>query len=425
VKRLAALVVLAATAATAAAQSTRYPPEPIDADKEAEEHSDFWERALEPDRGRYDVVLARARRLIDARTPKDLADAATVLGEAITLLPNAPDAYFLRGWAHELAAQWAACADDYVAAADRDPSFVPAPNPRTRGGLADAQGVCLARAGRFDEAETILSQVTAAGGADAGVWMRLGEVDMALGRLDDAIAALDAALKVARAPEIPAIRWLRAMALDRARKPAAAIDEAAAAKDADPTLGRLINPALPSAPAEDYYYAVGIGYSAKGSPERALLYFREFVKQAPKSQWRKRADEHVATLAAIDPTDALGRAGARQGTSTIQTAAIAKAWRKDLAALARCLKDTPEVVAEVRVVIHGPPAPPAKRGAPVVLLPKPPAAGAKAKSVGQLGATAGDPVAAVKCVETAAGKLKLPRLEKGTWVQLQFPVIYR
>jgi tetratricopeptide (TPR) repeat protein len=434
VKR-AAFASVAALAATATAiagpGSTRYPPEPFDADKAAEEHSDFWERALTPDRGRYDQLLAAARRLIDGKTPKDLADADAQLAGAIELLPDAPDAYYLRGWARELAQDWAGCADDYNQAAALDPLFEPAPNPRTRGGLADGQGVCLARAGRFDEAEEVLSAATATGTATAALWLRLGEVDMALGRLEDAITALDAALRVARSLELAPIHWMRAVAFDRARQPGDAQDAAETALKADLSMSWVLNRQLPSAPPEDFFYVAGLAYETgvetrPAQPERALLYFRQYVEKAAKSPWKKRAAEHVAALAPFDPASALTRPGARQGTSTLETTAIAKSLRKDLGKLASCMDDVPQSVAEVKVVIHGAPAKP-KRGAPVVLAPKPPVAGVVVRMLGQVlgvpGPTTADTQAAVKCLETAAGKLKVAKLEKGTWIQLVFPVI--
>jgi tetratricopeptide (TPR) repeat protein len=435
--KLAPPALVAALAATAIAGpgsgSTRYPPEPYDADKEAEEHSDFWERALTPDRGRYDQLLVAAKRLMDGRTPKDLTDAGDQLALAIDLLPDAPDAYYLRGWAREQAQDWAGCADDYNAAAARDPDFEPAPNPRTRGGLADGQGVCLARSGKFDEAEEVLSAATATGTATAALWLRLGEVDMALGRLDDAITALDAALRVARSAELAPIHWLRAVAFDRARQPGDAEDAAQTALKADLNLSWVLNRQLPSAPPEDFFYIAGLAYETgvdtrPAQPERALLYYRTYVEKAAKSPWKKRAAEHVAALEPFDPASALTRAGAKQGTSTLDAAAIGKALKKDLAGLGKCMADVPQSVAEVKVVVHGAPAR-AKRGAPVVLAPKPPTAGVVVRMLAQVAGvaapTTAETQAAVKCLETAAGKLRLAKLEKGTWVQLTFPVIGR
>ena len=143
---IAAAAALLGAIGTASAQSERYPPEPADADREAEERSEYWERALEPHRGRYDTELAQARAKLGGRSPMDLAQASAILDKAIELLPAEPDAYFLRGWVHELSSDWARCADDYVAAAARDPDFEPTPNPRFRGPFVDGLGTCLARA---------------------------------------------------------------------------------------------------------------------------------------------------------------------------------------------------------------------------------------------------------------------------------------
>lgn len=432
---LVAVVALAATAvAGPGSGSSRYPPDPVDADKEADEYSDFWERALVPDRGRYDQLLEQAKRLVDARTPKELTDAVDLLTTAIEMLPDQPDALYLRGWAHELQSDWAGCADDYVAAAAIDPDFELQPNPRNgRGPLADGEGVCLARDGRLEDAEALLAQAAETGAAPANLWLHLGEVDMALGRLDDAITALDGGLRIARSGELPGIYWLRAVAFDRARQPTDAIDAAESALKSDLQMGWVLNRQFPNVPPEDFFYIAGLAFETNldtrpAMPEKALLYYREFAERAPQSPWKKRAKEHIDALAGFQPADALSRTGAKQGTSTLDVPTIKKALGKSMANLASCMADVPRSVAEVRIVLHGAPAKP-KRGQPVILVPKPPAAGATARInstvQGIVGPTGAQTDAAVKCLQTAAGKLKLGKLEKGTWLQLTFPVIAR
>jgi len=435
----AAPIVLAALAATATAgpgsgSASRYPPDPVDADKEADEYSDFWERALVPDRGRYDQILEQAQRLVDARTPKELTDAVELLTGAIDMLPDQPDAHYLRGWAHELQQDWAGCADDYVATTAIDPDFELQPNPRNgRGPLADGEGVCLARAGRLEEAEAVLAQAAETGTAPANLWLHLGEVDMALGRLDDAITALEGGMRIARSTELPGIHWLRAVAFDRARQPSDAIEAAETALKSDLGMSWVLNRAFPNVPPEDFFYVAGLAYETNldtrpAQPERALLYYREFAERAASSPWKKRAKEHIDALAGFQSTDALTRPNAKQGTSTLDAAAIKKSLGKAINNLASCMADVPRSVAEVRIVLHGPAAKP-KRGQPVVLVPRPPTAGASAKLVatvqGVTAPSAADTDAAVKCLQTAAGKLKLGKLDKGTWLQLTFPVIAR
>jgi tetratricopeptide (TPR) repeat protein len=441
VRALLAAAALASAAGTAAAQSDRYPPDPVDADREAEERSEYWERALEPHRGRYDTELAQARAKLGGRSPMDLAQAARILDKAIELLPSAPDAYFLRGWVHELASDWARCADDYVAAAARDPDFVPDPNPRFRGPLADGLGTCLARAGRFEEAEAALVPYTATGEASSAIWLRLGEVYMALGRLDDALAALDRAADKARGNDIAPVRWLRATTLDRARRPAAAAEEAAAALRMDTQRQRVpgTSPASPTAPPEDAHYHAAIAYLASSpeekearlpalpaQPERAVLHLREYLRVAANPAWRKRAEEQLAAQKELEPADALGRPGAKLGATKLDAPAIGRTLRKDLAQLAPCLAKAPQLVAEVRVVIHGP-APRAGKKDSVVADRNRPPAGAWARVIAQVGAAPAGPdqVAALECLQAGAKKLKLPKLERGGWVQLVFPVIAR
>jgi tetratricopeptide (TPR) repeat protein len=370
----------------------------------------------------------------------DLAQAAEILDHAIELLPEAPDAYFLRGWVHELEGNWPACADDYAAAAERDPDFEPVPNPRFRGPLADGLGACLARAGRFEDAEVALTQYTATGEASSGVWFRLGEVYMALGRLDDALAALDRAADKARGTDIAPVRWLRATALDRARRPAAAADEAAGALRIDPQRLRIpgASPAQPSAPAEDTFYHAAIAHLASSPedrdtrvpalpalPERAVLYLREYVRVATNPAWKKRGEEQLAALRELEPADALTRPGAKLGTTRLDAATIARALRKDLARLSTCLDRVPQLAVEVRVVIHGPP--PRSGKANAIADRNRPPAGAWPRALAQVGLVppTADQTAAHACIQDAARKLKVPKLERGAWVQLVFPVISR
>jgi tetratricopeptide (TPR) repeat protein len=449
-------IVLALVAGTAAAQNDRYPAEPEDKDKEAEGRSDFWERALEPARGSYDQLLAQARRLVDARTPLDRKQAIELLDAAIAKLPSAPDAYFLRGWAHENAEDWAKCADDYVAAHARDPDYALPATPRKLGGLLHAMGVCLARADRLEEAESALAQLAASGKDSnaADTWLRLGEVYMAQGRLDDAITALTRAIdNMPNGDLVKTIRWLRAVAYDRARLPKAAAEDAAEAAKTDPSMIRALSPILPYVPAEERYYVAGIAADARvldaqgnvtraEMPERALINFREYLRRAPESRWRRRAEEHVAALRDYDPTRVFGeRRNAISGSAAIAVDKARAVVRRELPALERCMKDVPAVVLEVTVTIVGAAAKPSKakpkpKRKPVandeIILWSPypydrgfgvmPQAGVTTRVIE--GSDDAASAGAQKCVQQAAAGIKL-KLERGTYTRWTFPVLLR
>ena len=104
-------------ATTAHAQSTRYPPRPIDKDQEKTDHSSLWEAATNPSQEPYQALIAQAKQGIESRSSDQLVASVQLLDQAVALLPHSPDAYRWRGEAQFYLSEWAKCADDLHAAA--------------------------------------------------------------------------------------------------------------------------------------------------------------------------------------------------------------------------------------------------------------------------------------------------------------------
>ena len=112
-----AALLLGLIASTASAQSKRYPADPIDKDREAEQKSKLWDNATNPRTKPYEELVEQGRRAISDRTEDAYQLAVTTLGEAIKLQPGEAIAYALRGTAHMELRNWTECAKDLEAAA--------------------------------------------------------------------------------------------------------------------------------------------------------------------------------------------------------------------------------------------------------------------------------------------------------------------
>jgi tetratricopeptide (TPR) repeat protein len=299
-------------AAPARAQSKRYPPDPVDKDAEQATRSDLWNAAVTPERQPYQSLIRGAAEQLAQRTAPAALEAFKKLDQAIQLLPREPEAYRMRGEASLDRRDWVQCATD-LAAADAYTQRDDEP-PKVMAELHRKLGLCQARAGRLGDAEKTLAEAVASGNAAGELWMRLGEVRIAMGKLDEAIAALRSALDGSEPSAQPLIRFMLAAAYDRARRPADALLEATEGLKLDQQLTVLQNPVIPPIHTGENEYMLGLAYSGdKPRPEYALAYFRRFVKIAPQSPWRKRAEDHIRDVKAAALPDAI----TRTGTATI------------------------------------------------------------------------------------------------------------
>lgn len=413
-----AVAALALVPAAAIAQSRKYPPVPPDKDTEAEQHSTLWEGALNPDMRPYTALIHEAEGLLVRNTLADTRLAITKLDEAVTKMPNEPQAYLVRGRIHLTQRSWAKCADDLGAAEDH----VKDPEPSLRTRLRIDLGVCQARAARLADAERTLVRAAANAPAYRGeLGLRLGEVRIALGKLDEAIDALTAALETTDIQH-HLTRWLLTAAYDRARRPTEASEQAELARKLDPQRTYIEAPLLPMLGTADQQYLLGVAYRyATAKPEYALLYFRQFVKLAPDSPWRRRADEHVRELGNLKfpAKETITQTGPATTTVEEMRSAIDKAMKPVRA----CLATLPTTAFQVTITRIGPRTSEKSRDRPIYRVPTPSLKVAQILTVGDR-ATDQESVRAADCIDKEANKIKMPApKEKDAWYMMSFLVV--
>ncbi len=422
----AALVVLMVVG-TAHAQSKRYPADPVDKDQEKADKSALWDSATNPNQQPYRALVAQAKQSIEARTADGLADAVGVLTDAIKLMPKEPDAYRWRGEAQFWLTHWTDCAADLRQAAQLKPA------DSDRRAATDLQlrlGNCQARGGKLADAERTLAEAAAAGTSTGEVLMRLGEVRIAMGKLDEAIASLSAALEVPDVQQAQT-RFLLASAYDRARRPAEAVTEVRNAVRYDSQLTLLDTPQLPFIGAGEKNYLLGLGWAYKepARAEYALIYFRQYLKEAPDSPWRKRAEEHLKELAGSKLPESIDRLAGGAAVDLDTTAALI---RKGMPAMRACMAKLPTSVINVKVTRSGPRSTPDPKPSPTrggymyrPRVPIPPPEGANVtldKNADAFSRAESD--AAVRCIEPLVGRLGLPAVkEKDAFYQIAFRVV--
>ena len=431
---LAAAIVT--SAAPARAQSRRYPPEPVDKDREKAEQSKLWDSATNPQRTPYDKLIYAAEQGLREATTAAVQEAVKKLDEAIALMPDEPKAYRLRGDATMVLKDWARCAADLQGAWTRVTASAgsgAARSPRAVRDTLDAKqlaelrrklGLCQARAGKLADAERTLAEAAVTGNATGEIWMRLGEVRIAMGKLEEAIAALESAAEQGDAAPAT-IRWLLAGAYDRARKPAESIDQARKAILLDRNFSTLRNEQLPLLGAGEPEYLQGLAYAAfeQPRPDYSLIYFRYFLKVAKDSPWRKRAEEHLRELKGAELPEAIEKRG---GNAPVDATAALGPVRRAMGAMRACAARTPFIIYEVTITKAGPRTPPAttrdrpRYFAPPETVTVTPVVGLP--STGDVPQAERDTV--VRCIEPLASKIPFAAIkDKDTYFRLSFNVI--
>jgi tetratricopeptide (TPR) repeat protein len=400
----------------AAAQSRRYPPEPVDKDAEEANRSKLWNAAVTPERHPYQDLVRGASEALAQRTGDATLEAIKKLDAAIKLLPHEAEAYRLRGDAYLERKDWARCAADYGAA---DANLRREDEPaRALAELHRKLGSCQARAGKLADAERTLAETAASGNASGEIWMRLGEVRIAMGKLDEAIAALSSALEATEPGAQAMIHFLLAMAYDRARRPADALLEAAEGARLDRPFSTLTNPAIPPLGAGELDYMLGLAFSAEPvRPEYVLAYFRRFIKAAPDSPWRKRAEDHLRDLKTGEFPEAVPPPG---GTAPLDRDAVRAAARRVMPQMRSCLARFPNLVVEVEITRSGPRTPPTDRMRPRFFTPPD---GVTVKlAVGELAER--DLDAVDRCIEAQVNRIALPAIhERDVYYKAAFSVV--
>lgn len=409
------------------AQSKRYPPEPVDKDQEKADHSDLWESATNPKQEPYRALLVQARQGVDTRSADQLLASVRLLDDAIALVPTRAEAYRLRGDAHFYLGEWAKCATDLSrAAANATPNDLI--DKKATAELHLRLGNCQARAGKLADAERTLADVAASGAGTGESLMRLGEIRIAMGKLDEAIASLLAALE---APDVFRAQtgFLLAAAYDRARRPAEAIAAARVAAGFDRGFTSLENPQLPFIGVGEASYLLGVAHAAQESAraEYALVYFRAFLKQAPESPWRKRAEEHLKELRTTAFPEVVER---RSGGAALDLDAAALAVRRQMPAMRACLAKIPMSVLEVKVTRTGPSGPAPKTPPPpptryMSRSPAPPPPGITITANKNADAMSrAETDAAIRCLDPLAAKVAYPAVkERDGYYMMSFLVV--
>jgi tetratricopeptide (TPR) repeat protein len=425
--RAALVALVAAGAGRAAAEA---PPLvdldlPPDYDEESEQKSDFWEKALEPARQRYDDLVEKAVAQIKQqdRSARDLAIAT--LRDAVKLAPELPLAHLWLGRAEGQNGNYAVCAQEIARALDADPKFSPPHLPE----MPDADwseryelALCRGQAGDYEAAVDGLRRILTAGTDDATadkvalVHWRLGECYMALGRLDEALASLQQASRLA--PWNVNIGFALAVAFDRDEDATSARDAMARALEREPrvTTGSLLATGRGWIPPEDQNYYLGLAYLASGEAPRALYSLRRYIAATGEGMWTARARGHleVAQAGAV-----AGRDLAMRGSASIDEAKSIAAIGKADGELQACVAKNPDLllsVAVTRVVPGG------DQKADTARLP-----GVRAIILEQGNLKSDVLKTATSCVEAVAGKIALPKPTgaAGAYVTATFSVIAR
>ncbi len=421
--RAVALLVLVA-AVPALAQSKRYPPDADPDDDDA--HSHLWESALHPDVGPYRDLVRDAKRLLDDGTEDSAKLAIEKLTDAIHRVPTEPDAYLLRGRSYLAHKSWAPCADDLAAADEHAVADDTQQGLDTRTRLRLDLAMCQAHAGRYAEAEATLLRAQATQHLTAEVALRLGEVRIALGKLDEAIDSLTAASDASLGSSGAMLHWLLAEAYDRARRPGEAQAQVEAALRFDRNLTIIEAPPYPWLGAGEREYLYGIAYALPPAdyanvvrPEYALLYFRRFLQLAPKSPWRRRAEDHIRELSALALPQTVRRDG---GSATLDLDATALVVRKQMPAMRACLAKVPTSAFNVAITKTGPRTPETVRDRPIYRLPP---AGVSVENVLNVAEAEQAQLAkAVSCIQPIAEKLVLPAIrERDAYYKISFTVV--
>jgi tetratricopeptide (TPR) repeat protein len=404
-----------------AAPPAAKPDRPDGGDLVDEGKSALWERTLRPHGDDYDARVARARTLIKEGDPAQIAAAERLLRQAAHLVPDEPAAHWWLGQLLLARGDHAGCAHSFGRVFELEPDFQP---PEAKGAAPLALGLelseCLAQSGDYERAIAQLKRLLGQGHTDAPrIHWRLGALYMALGRLDDAIAALRTAHR--QRPYLAAIEFALAVAYDRDERIAASRRHLRAGLRRDGSLTTLQARNTEYVPASDRFYQLALANRAKGAVPWAIIYFRQFVAEAPKSPWVRRARQHLDDLLAVAaPATRL----TVHGSARVDAAKVRAAVAGATAALDRCMASAPGLLLRTRIiqVVGG-------RHAAARRLARPGRDGAGVRVLVDHAFGTRDEAlrAAVACVGRVARDLPLPRPSgaDGARLAIEFPVLAR
>jgi tetratricopeptide (TPR) repeat protein len=416
------LAAVIALEAPAHAQSRRYPPEPVDVDRAAEQHSELWERAMHPSRDRYRARVERAKEFLRRRDHQAWMEARELLEGAVELAPDEPLGHWMLATLHERREEWQSCAASYgrvfaIEPKYQPPSGVDVPEGRKPDWALDAGlASCQAHTGGFEQAIASYKRVLGRGiTEEAGVYLGLGEAYMALGRLAEAIDALHIALKLQ--PDSRRASYVLAVAYDRDEREAESRSAVFSALRHDPNLDWLTGLVGQFVPAEDEFYYLGLGRAARHETAWAIAYFRHYLHVTGTGPWTRRARHHLADLGR-EPMLHAGNI-AISGTDTmdeqVALAAIAEVWNELLA----CMKPTPGLLLELTITSVGRTASKSSRRdtstrrVPTLGVSRPETPGVKARILHSFATEPEQAALAQQCAESAAQGIAIPHPQGG------------
>ena len=284
---------------------------------------------------------------------------------------------------------------------------------------------CQARVGKLADAELALLRAQSSQRLPGEVALRLGEIRIAMGKLDEAIDALSAPAETPPGAQGAMLHWLLAEAYDRARRPGEAQTQVEIALRYDRNLSTIEAPPYPWLGIGEREYLYGIAYAlppdelSAARPEYALLYFRRFLEVAPKSPWRRRADEHIKELTTLALPQAVKRDG---GSATLDLPTATAAVRKQMPALRACAAKLPTSAFNVAITKTGARTPDTVRDRPIYRLP--PAGTSVENSLNVSDAERASTDAAIRCIQGIAEKLVLPPVkERDAYYKVSFLVV--
>ncbi|MBL8620186.1 MAG: hypothetical protein JNK64_02755, partial [Myxococcales bacterium] len=350
---LAFVAATAATAATAAAQAAP-PAPPDDPERAAEARSAFWDEVAHPGtRARHEQIADAIRAL--RLTSTDLSAVERGLTQLTAATPASADAWGYLAVTAERRRRWAVCADAYARAYALAPGWraealidvrTPPKSPLLRAPTLSV-ALCASRAGAYAAARAAIERAIALGESSSELWLRAGEVALAEGRLTDAIDALGRSTD-------PTAAWLRATALDRARRDAEAEAAAERANRDDPYAARTTSGVIPLAPPYDADYVMALAARQRGQWSFVVAYLRRYLAAAPADdRFRARAAEHlaIAERAAVTEAPAVQASDGDAASSAALTARVVAARPR----LEACLRAVPTGLAELRITMAAPP----------------------------------------------------------------------
>lgn len=398
------------------AQSTSYPPEPVDYDHAAEVNSVFWEKAAHPDKPLYRQRVTLAIDYLKRFDKASVNVAQATLQSAIELMPDEPFAHWVLAVLYERKEEWRACADAYARVHQIDANYTPPHSKllikgrKTANALDLGLAACLSQIHDFERALAHYKRVLSRDVSNnARVHRRLGEMYMALGRLHEAIDALRVAYKLS--PSDRYTNYSLAVAYDRDEQEASANTALSVATRGD-LISAIDSPFNWFTPAADRYYYKGLAYKYRGRNKWALAYFRQYIALTGQGPWIPRAREHLhdllSELARAQPEFSIRGGNMKKND-------VVRAIDKHYGALASCLQSTPGLLLQVSITVLGKRTRRARsRRQPVRLSRRARASpGIRAKKMYSFSTTEKNAASAIQCVETAAENIDIKRPNEG------------